>query len=515
MDPKRRKQIIEELSKDVSDLIDTHGLQVLDFCWLKQNGGELAYRLGGYGIKVEEIADALNLRGAMDKFEKDKLLAGWKAMVDEHGLDVYKQRWLQDNKLTQLLSRSKRRGLRLIDIARELGDDRRLAEHRATIPSNGNIRWSAKKFDEIARQIIDKFGSLPSVEFLRQNGYGGFVWQLTVYGPVEDVRKRYGVQNVKLCDIDGNVYMSLVEVCFANYMLARGAKIEQGGLYPEEYARMYGRAWGKYDFHFFATTGDYAAKRISVEIFGGGLACAAQNSKERYFETKKFKLDFHKNDPMFLAIEFKDCYTDSSLTKILQPYIGNPPVVRSHPLVRSCPTTQISQADIILEECKAISQRMSDGLFPSTQWFQRTGSHTNRQQYDWEPSRWAGFLVRLRRVGMAKVREALGQKQIKPVKWTRERFLDGVAAIVQAGYATPSQAKFETEKKLFNQNRSAIRRKLNECSNLAAIWYKMTDLSQTPRNAMLLCAVRNNYLREDLQKLDSRKALGTSIFKEH
>jgi hypothetical protein len=173
-----------------------------DFTWLKENGGDLAYRLGGSRYKIEDIAEELDLKDAMEKYERDKLLAGWKALVDEHGLNVYKQRWLQDNKLTQLLTRSKRRGLRLIDIAKELGDDIRLKDHRAVTPNNGKIKWSSQKFDEIAREVIERFGCIPTCNFLNRHGYAGFVWQYSTYGPVEDIRKRYNVQDVRLSDVD-------------------------------------------------------------------------------------------------------------------------------------------------------------------------------------------------------------------------------------------------------------------------------------------------------------------------
>ena len=482
-------KVIRKLSREVNVLVRKHGLQVLDFEWLKENGGELAYRLGGSRVKIDDIASELGLKKAMVKYERDKLLAGWKAMVDKHGLNVYKQRWLQDNKLTQLLTRSKRRGLRLIDIAKELGDDTKLAEQRASIPKNGKIKWSSQKFDEIAREVIDKFGCIPSGTFLNQQGYGGFVWQYSVYGPVEDVRQRYNVQNVRLSDIDGTVFLSLPEVCFSNYMLARNFKVEHGDLYPDEYNKNYNRKRGMYDFHFLATQDEYAGKRISVEIFGGGGACRNEETKKRYLETKKFKIEFHLGDKTFLAIEYDKCYTDNSLTEILRPYIGEPPVMRNHELVQLCPTTQLSQADVVLDECRIISRRMPTGNLPSTEWFQMSGHHINRERYDWEPHRWAGFLVRLRRIGMANVREALGQEQLKPVKWTLTRFYQELSGVLRDGFATPRQAFSHTEKKWINERRAVIHKKLNQYNRLQVAWYKMTNLSQTPRNAFLLCAL--------------------------
>ena len=485
----KKFRYVSPLSKEVDVFVRKHGLQVLDFEWLKENAGNLAYRLGGSRYKIEEIAEELGLKDAMVKYERDKLLASWKAMVDEHGLNVYKQRWLQDNKLTQLLTRSKRRGLRLIDVAKELGDDIRLKNHRATTPSSGKIKWSSQKFDEIAREVIDRFGCIPSGTFLIQQGYGGFVWQYSVYGPVENVRQRYNVQNVRLSDIDNNVYLSLPEVCFSNYMLARNFVVERGDSYPEEYVKNYNRKRGMYDFHFLATQDEYAGKRISVEIFGGGGACRNEETKKRYLETKKFKIEFHQGDKTFLAIEYDECYTDNSLTEILRPYIGEPPVMRNHELVQLCPTTQLSQADLVLDECRIISRRMPTGKLPSTQWFQMSGHHVNRERYDWEPHRWAGFLVRLRRIGMANVREALGQEQLKPVKWTLTRFYQELSEVLRDGFATPRQAFSHTEKKWLNERLAVTHKKLNQYHRLQVAWYKMTNLSQTPRNAFLLCAL--------------------------
>lgn len=484
------------LSREIHVLVRQHGLQVLDFTWLKENGCDLAYRLGGSRFKIEDIAEELGLKDAMEKYERNKLLTGWKALVDEHGLNVYKQKWLQDNKLTQLLTRSKRRGLRLIDVAKELGDDIKLAKLRKEISNNGGTRWSAQKFDEVAREVIDRFGCIPSGGFLQNQGYGGFHWQFKVYGPVQEIRRRYNVEDVRLCDIDGNALLSLPEVCFANYMLARNIKVEQGDQYPAEYAMKYDRARGVYDFHFVATEGLLAGKRISVEIFGGGRACGDEKSKKKYEETKRFKLDFHKENELFLALEFDECYADETLTKRLKSYIGHPPVVRFHELIKLCPTTQLSQVDVIMNECKAISARMPDGSLPSTDWFQLSRQHENRERYEWEPHRWAGFLTRLRRIGMAAIREALGQEQIKPIKWTFDRFLDELSIVVRAGFATPSQASFQTEKELLRTNKNATKILFNRYKRLQRIWYKFTTLPQTARSTFLLCTMNNSDLTD-------------------
>lgn len=183
--------------------------------------------------------------------------------------------------------------------------------------------WTAERFSKVTAEIIAKFGCI-STTVLANNGCSGYINHIKQFGPdIATIRLNNGVDKVELRDIDGTVWLSLIEVNVATYMLARGVKIAKGENYPAAYAALSGRKYGVYDMHIAALTGDHKGKKMNTEIFGG-----SPGGRGDYAETRgAFKEQFHENDPTFLALEYN---TDSALFTKLGPFIGDRPVIQPY-----------------------------------------------------------------------------------------------------------------------------------------------------------------------------------------
>jgi len=189
----------------------------------------------------------------------------------------------------------------------------------------------------------------------------------------------------------------------------RGVAITQGEKYPAAYATLSGRKFGKYDMHFTALVGDQQGKKINVELFGG-----SPGGRGNYAETRAFKEQFHKDDPTFLALEYKDCLTDAALLKKLLPFIGDRPVIRAHASRLAVPSTQLSFVNDTLKAAKELCEKMPDKKMPTARWLTRSDEHKNRVVYDWEPASWSRLCTRIQSIGFNVVRELLEKERATP-----------------------------------------------------------------------------------------------------
>ena len=122
------------------------------------------------------------------------------------------------------------------------------------------------------------------------------------------VKKRFGVDEIKLQSVNGLQVDSWAEVCWVNYLEAHGIEVVRGGKYPQEYCEKYDKASGRYDPTFTATVGPLAGQQMLVEIFGG-----APGGDPDYAKTQAAKEEFNKDNPRFLALSYKDCYEDANV----------------------------------------------------------------------------------------------------------------------------------------------------------------------------------------------------------
>lgn len=407
----------KRLIKSTEQLLLNNGLHCLEIGWLKENRPDVLQAIHSERISLENLAQHFGITSMWHAHFRAKILREWKELVDAHGLVALTHRWLQDRKMTRIFTSLRRLGMTMADGVKTMGYFDEFMQFKG--PSSGKYLWTAEKFEEITRQVIKEFGCFPPGEFLDKNGYGGLRSNIGRFGPTSsDIRKRYNVQNVVLQSLDQQIWLSLPEVNFANYLLARGIKVMKGRSYPVLYSETYNRKRGFYDMHFVGTVEPFENKELSVEIFGTGNYGGVNIRKKHYAETRRFKEDFHKNDETFIAIEYKDCYSDVKLGSILGPYIG-------YPDVNICGrgkfnTTMISIEESVLQQCRDIKDRLGTDKLPSSAWFDRTGPYKNRKVEEWEPKSFAKLVQNIERLKFTEVRRLLGESNIRSNKTWNE-----------------------------------------------------------------------------------------------
>ena len=314
-----------------------------------------------------------------------KLIQEWRNLKMKHGINIFNQTVANQAGYKLLVIRTSKAQLKFADIASTLGYCEEYEQELAgrsqmvIINQHGTTDvWTIERFRDETTEIIAKFGCIPSQSVLGKNGYSGYLNHIKQFGPdIASIRQENGVDNVEMRDIDNTPWLSFIEVATANFMLARGVKITKGEKYPPAYAALSGRKYGIYDMHFVALAGDQKGKKINVEIFGG-----SPGGRGNYAEVRAFKEQFHKDDPTFLALEYKECLTDTALLVRLAPFIGDRPVIRPHASRLAVPTTQLSIVNDTLKEAIALCEKMPDKKLPTSDWLTRNHEYKDRARYD-------------------------------------------------------------------------------------------------------------------------------------
>ena len=426
----------ERLIKSTEQLLLTNGLHCLEIGWLKENRPDVLQAIHSERISLENLAQHFGFTSLWHAHFRAKILREWKELVDAHGLVALTQRWLTERNATRIFTSLRRLGMTMADGIQQLGQTEALTQFKG--PKRGKVLWTNAKFDEIAKQIIEEFGCIPPSEFLAKNGFAGFTANISKYGPsIADIRKRYHVQNVILESLDGTLWDSLPETSCANYLIARGFQVSKGEPYPAKYSETYDRKRGFYDMHFNGTMKPYENTKLSVEIFGSGNYGGDNVRKRHYAETRKFKEDFHKVDDTFIILEYRDCYSDERLAKLLRPYIGLPPVVleRSAKLA----TTMASVQDQVLQQCRDIKSKLQTDKLPSSAWFDRTGPYIDRKIEEWEPRSFAKLVRDIERIKFTEIRKLLGENDIPSrMSWSEPEVLVAYKAAVAKYNVSPT-----------------------------------------------------------------------------
>ncbi len=300
------------------------------------------------------------------------------------------------------------------------------------------INWNCNVFEEICNEIITKYGYIPPAQFLRDNNYGAFVSYMYKNNyTYEQLNKKFNINsNPKHMCRNGMNFRSLAEACLANYLYSRSIPIKQGERYSDTYSQLTGRKYGMYDLHFIATNGIYADKWINCEVWGYK---PMGHSEEAYAVKRKQKEEFHKDDKLFLGINYFDCYKEDRLNEILDKYIGN-----ITPKIYTCENdykfkpTEWSLASEVIEQCKYIIEN-NCGILPSEDWLRKRGKHKNRETHKWESKYNLGTLsVNINKIGgIRKIRDIIKSTNTSTNIWNATQIIDYFTEIYKIHNKTP------------------------------------------------------------------------------
>lgn len=330
------------------------------------------------------------------------------------------------------------RGIRQADLLDRLGIAETYETHKTAQPlqRNGRTvqRWTWDRIVGEAKQVATVQGTLPPAAWFQQNGHQSLVQAVYYLGHSwEALRDAVGdfATSTFVESRNGMRWRSHPEASVSNFLYARGVEHRRGDRYPDAYADETGRAYGFFDLHILTADG-----WLDVEIWGdnpGGHGEAA------YQEKREGKEAFNAANPSFLGIEFRDCYDDSKLAAVLAPFIGKPaPHVFDRPTDRVIHSTHWSNADELLEHCRALAAEMPDGKFPTEEWLRKRGKWADRPGPAYNTlsiyiKTWIG--------GVRQLRDILGQADASTTKWDRTTALAAWGAFWNAHGLTPSQVR--------------------------------------------------------------------------
>lgn len=330
------------------------------------------------------------------------------------------------------------RGIRQADLLARLGIAETYDAHKSAQPlqRNGRTvqRWTWERVVSDAKQVAATQGALPPAAWFQQNGHQSLV-QAVYYldHSWEALRDAVGdfATSTFVESRNGMRWRSHPEASVSNFLYARGIEHRRGDRYPGSYADETGRAYGFYDLHILTSVG-----WLDVEIWGdnpGGHGEAAYRAKREGKEV------FNAANPQFLGIEFRDCYDESKLAAVLAPYIGTPPPhVFDRPTDRVIHSTHWSNADELLDHCRALAAEMPDGKFPTEEWLRKRGKWADRPGPAYNTlsiyiKTWIG--------GVRQLRDILGQADASTTKWDRTTALAAWGAFWNTHGVTPNQVR--------------------------------------------------------------------------
>jgi AP2 domain len=337
-------------------------------------------------------------------------------------------------------------------------------EYKAWRASNRTYRgvtkptWSWEVAVAKAKEIKDREGDLPTVEWFRKNRINGVPHAVHTSGRTwEDMRKAvdcFATSNFTESR-NGMRWRSRPEASLSNFLYARGIKHKRGERYATGYAEQSGRHHGTLDLHFVSATGVW----IDVEVWGDELNRLSGN---RYQKTREFKETWQASNPNFLGIPYKQCLSDTLLTEILKPYIGViDPFQFDDPTDRLIETSHWSDKDDLLVSCKNLAAQMPDGIFPSESWLRKRGKYANRTgpTYNTLAIRVTQWLK-----GIRNVRMLLGQENAGTTAWTPEKIMEAWDAFYDNHGRTPSQCRKSTKQHSFSRETRTEASKLCEAA---------------------------------------------------
>lgn len=330
------------------------------------------------------------------------------------------------------------RGIKARDLARLLELEDEYDQHLKTRPvtRNGKSvgRWTWEKIVGIAKEVAEAEGALPPAAWFQDNGHSALVYA------VYDLDKTWDLLRDELDDYSNSSFVpsrngmrwrSHPEASLSNFLYARGLEHKRGERYPEAYATFSGRAYGYYDLHIKTELG-----WVDVEIWGEK---PNGHDAKNYLDKRGMKERFNQSNPLFLGIEFRDCYDDEKLGSILSSVMEIPdPFVFDRETDAQIQSTHWSNADELLEFCKHLASQMPDGRFPSEDWLRKRGKHADRPGDVYNT---ASIYIKTWLGGIRNVRKLLNQSEFSTQQWDRQTALQAWNEFWQETGVTPGQAR--------------------------------------------------------------------------
>lgn len=274
-------------------------------------------------------------------------------------------------------------------------------------------RWTWERAVETAQQAIEVHDELPTMDWFRKNKQTNLVNAVFRSGHTwEDLREALGhfSKSTFRQSRNGMRWLSQPETSMSDFLFARGVLHKRGHRYDQGYADVTGRRHGAYDVHFQASDGRW----IDVEIWGD---LPDKLSGGKYANTRALKEAWNrKNNSNFLGIQFQNCYSDITLTKILMPYIGEiDPFNFSKPTDPHIETSHWTDGEELLETCRQLAETMPGKIFPNEQWLRKRGKYAARAGESYNSlalriNQWLG--------GTRNVRKLLNQANESTTKWS-------------------------------------------------------------------------------------------------
>jgi hypothetical protein len=379
---------------------------------------------------------------------KKDLLDAVHQLYKANGIKALSTPFLEKQKL-RLYPRLLSVGLKQTVLLAELGLTEEYAGWRASARTYRGVTkptWSWGAAVAKAKEIKEREGDLPTVQWFRMNGYSSLTNAVHGSGRTwEDLRKALGSPASASFHSSRNEmrWRSRPEASLSNFLYARGVDHKRGERYPQAYTVQSGRHHGHFDMHFVSAKGVW----IDVEVWGD---LPDKMSGGRYRVTRKKKETWNASNKDFIGIQYQDCLSDARLSKILEPYIGIiAPFRFDKPTDRMIETAHWSDYDEFLATCKELAAQMPGGIFPGESWLRKRGKDANRpgETYNTLAGRvhqWLG--------GTRAVRKLLGHAHASTIQWTPERAIAAWRDFEKTYGFTPSQGNAGVRRKSVPQH---------------------------------------------------------------
>jgi hypothetical protein len=311
--------------------------------------------------------------------------------------------------------------------------------YKATMPlmRNGKLsqRWTWEHIIKEAKLAKEKMGALPPAAWFQSNGYATLVASVYYLNHTwEDLRK-------ELDDFEGSNFvesrnglrwLSHPEAALSNFLYARGIQHKRGERYPDDYSRHSTAKYAFFDLHFLSRIGAW----IDVEIWGD----KPNGHAEAHYKTKReHKEAYNERNPNFLGIHFKDCFSEVTLTNILEPYIGNVDAFQfDKPTDHLIHSTHWSNSDELLKFCRHLITTMPDGQFPCEGWLRKRGKWKDRPG---EPYNTLSIYIKTWLGGMRNLRKLLEQSHVSTIEWDKDSAISAYRKFHEVHGLTPGQAR--------------------------------------------------------------------------
>lgn len=236
--------------------------------------------------------------------------------------------------------------------------------------------WTWEKVLVDVRPIVEREGFLPPAGWFQANGKPYLVQAVYNMDKTwEDLRVEFqSFENSSFVQSrNGMRWRSRPEASFSNYLYARGIEHKLGEKYPDSFSEFADQNYGYYDLHFLSKN----SKWIDVEIWGEK---PNGHGQKHYAHKRSQKEQFNKGRAGFLGVEFRDCYSDEDLGRVLEPFIGViEPYIFEKKQDKLIHSVHWSNADELIDFCRELASQQKDGKFPTEEWLRKRGKWKDRK----------------------------------------------------------------------------------------------------------------------------------------